>query len=128
MAFYYMIVPPGCFASLYAACALVYAARRQRPFRTGIWKRYHWLFLTHALFFAAAAILGAASPTGPHQANPLASACWDAAFCGSFASCGFWIWRMRGFRWLASSLMVLIQIPTLGALFLAYLAITGFYI
>jgi len=35
---------------------------------------------------------------------------------------------MRGFRWLASSLMVLIQIPTLGALFLAYLAITGFYI
>jgi hypothetical protein len=44
---------------------------------------------------------------------------------GSFASCVFWIWRMNGFRWFAASLMALMEVPVLGALFVAGMSVTG---
>jgi len=44
---------------------------------------------------------------------------------GSLASCGFWIWRMKGFRWYATSLMALAELVTWGALFVAGMSITG---
>jgi hypothetical protein len=49
----FMIVPPICFAFLIAAISLVWAAQKQRPFQTRLWKPHHWLAFTHRLFFAA---------------------------------------------------------------------------
>ena len=36
-----------------------------------------------------------------------------------------WIWRMKGFRWYASSLTGLIELPTFAAMFVAGMSVTG---
>jgi hypothetical protein len=54
----FMIVPPICFAFLVAAISLLWAAQKQRPFQTRLWKPHHWLALSHLLFFAAAIVVG----------------------------------------------------------------------
>jgi hypothetical protein len=32
----------------------------------------------------------------------------------SFASCFWWVWPMRGFRWFWVSLMLLVEVPVFG--------------
>jgi len=128
----FMIVPPCCVAFILAACSFAWAGLKQRPFKTRLWKPYHWLVCTHLLFFAAAIALGVlraanpiADPNLPHNADPAARLYLDAITYGSFASCGFWTWRMKGFRWYAASLMAMAQLITYGALFVAGMSISG---
>lgn len=66
-------------------------------------------------------------PDGPLEATPLASAYSLAILRGyaSLASCGFWIWGMKGFRWYATSLMALAERVTCSALFVAGMSVTG---
>jgi hypothetical protein len=133
-AFEFMIVPPICFAFLVAAINFVWAAQKQRPFQTRMWKPYHWLAITHLLFFAAAIVVGVlgqnpmTNPTITHSADKTARLYLDVVTYGSLASCGFWIWRMKGFRWYATSLMALAELITWGALFVAGMSITGDWI
>ncbi len=100
-------------ASVIAAFSLFSAGLNQRPFKTRLWKPHHWLVLTHLLFFAAAIGIGAlwenpiANPGIPHHADPVARFYLDVVTYGSLVSCAFWIWRMKGFRWYAASLMAL---------------------
>jgi hypothetical protein len=114
-----------------AAITLVWARWKQRPFRKRLWKPYHWLVITHLLFFPAAIALGViganpvTNPTIPHHGNATAWVCQDLLYYGSLASCAFWIWRTKGFRWYASSLMGLLELPTLGALAIAGMSIAG---
>jgi len=130
----FMIVPPICFAFLFGAISLVWAAQKQRPFHTRMWKPHHWLALTHLLFFAAAIIVGVlgqnpvTNPTIIHSADKTAELFLDVVTYGSLASCVFWIWRMKGFRWYATSLMALAELVTWGALFVAGMSITGDWI
>jgi hypothetical protein len=73
-------------------------------------------------------VLGAnpvTNPTIPHSADKTAKVYLDAVTYGSLASCEFWIWRMKGFRWYATSLMALVELITWGALFVAGMSITG---
>jgi hypothetical protein len=109
--------------------SIVWAGIKQRPFRARLWQPHHWLVLTHLLFFAAAVALGVLcandNRTAPDHSGRLANLCLGALFYGSFGSCAFWIWRMKGFRWFASSLMALIELPTFGAVFVAGMSITG---
>lgn len=127
----FMIVPPACFALVFAAISFVWAGQKQRPFQTRLWKPHHWLALTHLLFFAAAIAVGViwanpiTNPTIPHRADPFAKLCLDFVAYGSLVSCAFWIWRMKGFRWYATSLVALVELPTWGALFVAGMAIAG---
>src|SRR5580658_2449244 len=127
----FMLVPPICFGFLLAAVSLVWAAQKQRPFQKRLWKTYHWLAFTHLLFFAAAIVVGVlgqnpvTNPTIAHSAHQAVELCLDAVAYGSLASCGFWIWRMKGFRWYATSLMALAELVTWGALFVAGMSITG---
>jgi hypothetical protein len=103
----FMIVPPICFAFLAAAISLVWAGQKQRPVQTRLWKPHHWLAFTHLLFFAAAIVVGVlgqnpvTNPTIAHSADKTAMFYLDAVTYGSLASCAFWIWRMKGFRWYA---------------------------
>jgi hypothetical protein len=96
-----------------------------------LWKPYHWLVLTQCLFFAAAiavGVLGASpttNPTIPHHPSRTATLWLNVLDYSSLASCAFWIWRMKGFRWYGSSLMGLIELPTFAALFVAGMSITG---
>jgi hypothetical protein len=127
----FMIVPPICFAFVLVAISFVWAAQKQRPFQTRLWKPHHWLALTHLLFFPVAIIVGViggnpvTNPTIPHSASQTAKLYLDVVTYGSLASCGFWIWRMKGFRWYATSLMALAELVTWGALFVAGMSITG---
>ncbi len=99
-----------------------------------MWKPYHWLALTHLLFFAAAIVVGVlgqnpiTNPTITHSADETARLYLDVVTYGSLASCGFWISRMKGFRWYATSLMALAELITWGALFVAGMSITGDWI
>jgi hypothetical protein len=127
----FMIVPPVCFAFALAAISFVWAGQKQRPFQTHRWKSHHWLALTHLLFFAAAIIVGVmganseANPAILHEYDRPAGLWLDAVTLGSLALCVFWIWRMKGFRWYATSLMALAELITLGALFVAGMSISG---
>lgn len=39
----------------------------------------------------------------------------DILMYASFASCAFWVWKMKGFRWFAGSLVTVLELPVLGA-------------
>jgi hypothetical protein len=111
--------------------SLVCAGIKQRPFRTRLWKPYHWLVICHLAFFAAAIVVGVfganpiTNPTIPHPPDPSAERWLDVVTYGSIASCVFWIWRMKGFRWYAASLMVSVEVITWGALFIAGMSVSG---
>ena len=130
-AFETVVFPPFCIAFIFAAASFVLAAVKQRPYKTRLWKPYHWLVVTHLLFFAAAIVVGVLcaypgpNPTVYHHAVASASRYLDAVTYGSLISSGFWIWRMKGFRWYAASLMALAELVTWGALAVAGMSITG---
>jgi hypothetical protein len=129
-----ILLPPFRFSLPLVVVSLIWAGPRQRPFHTRRWKPYHWLALTHLLFFAAAIVVGVlcqnpiTNPGVPHHAGRSASLCLDALSYGSFASCAFWVWRMKGFRWYAGSLMALMELPTFGALFVAGMSVAGHWL
>jgi hypothetical protein len=52
-----------------------------------------------------------ANPTLPHSASQIGETWLPIVTYGSVASCVFWVWRMRGFRWFAASLMLLLEVP-----------------
>jgi hypothetical protein len=126
-----VFLPPLAIAFALAGISFVWAGIKQRPFKTGLWKQYHWLVSSHLLFFVAAIAVAVfyanpiTNPTITHPSNPSGALCLDAVTYGSLASCGFWIWRMKGFRWYATSLMALAEVITYGALFVAGMAVTG---
>ncbi len=126
-----MSLPPLVIALALSGTSLVWAAIKQRPFRTRLWKPYHWFVICHLLFFAAAILVGVlganpmGNPTLPHPPNPSAERWLDVVTYGSIASCGFWIWRMKGFRWYGTSLMVLAETITWSALFIAGMSVSG---
>jgi hypothetical protein len=127
----FLFVPPICFLFGVAAISWVWAAQKQQPFRRGLWKRYHWLMLSHAVFFLAAIALGViwanpnTNPTVPHSVNQMASRSLDLVLYGSIISCLFWIWKAQGFRWYASSFLALAELPIWGAVFVAGMSISG---
>jgi hypothetical protein len=126
-----ILLPPFAVAFAIAAVSFVWAGQKQSPFKRRLWKRHHWLVLTHLLFFAAAIVVGVrwANPITsynlPHQAVPIAKVLLDVLFYGSLASCAFWIWRMKGFRWYATSMMALAEVPVMGALLISAMSIAG---
>ncbi len=130
----FAIGSPFCLLFTIAAIVFVRKGLKQRPFRTGLWKPRHWLILRHLLFFPAAIAVGVlfANPLtghGPaHPANRFAVLCLNTLGYGSLASCAFWIWRMKGFRWFAAGLMILMELPMGGAVFVAGMSVTGDWI
>jgi hypothetical protein len=127
----FMIVPPYCIAFVLAATSFVWATVKQRPLKRRLWKPHYWLVISHLLFFVAAVAVGVlwanpiTNPSVPHLADPSAKRYLDAVTYGSYASCVFWIWRMKGFRWYATSLMAMAELITWGALFVAGMSISG---
>lgn len=127
----FLVVSPLCFAFALAAISLIWAGLKQRPYKTHLWRPYYWLVATHLLFFAAAIGVGvlmanpATNPNISHHAQRSAKLLLDAVTLCSFASCGFWIWRMKGIRWFATSLMALAEVVTWGAFVVAGMSISG---
>ena len=122
--------PPLLLIFAFAAISFLWAALKQRPFHHRLWRPHHWLVFTHGLFFPAAIAVGvlwenSANLSFRHPFVPLANRLLDAVAYGSLISCLFWIWRMKGFRWWAASLMIMAEIVVWGALFVAGMSITG---
>ena len=127
-----MILPPLCILLPLAVVSLVWAWRRQHPIRKRLWRPSDWLVLSHLLFFAATISIGALYPAeGSHYGGPAralhhgADEALNVLFYVSLVSCAFWIWRMKGFRWFAASLMAVLECPIVGALFIAGMSVTG---
>jgi hypothetical protein len=127
----FMLLPPIPLIVVIASGSLACAGIKQTPFRTQAWKTHPWFVFSHLVFFAAAIAVGvhwAVPLTGPPSTrfpNRAGVRYLDAVMYSSFASCVFWIWRMKGFRWFAGSLMVLMEVPVLGALFVGGMSVTG---
>ena len=124
----FLLLPPITALFVGAAVSSVWAGLRQRPFRNLLWKRHHWLVLSHFFFFVAAIVVGllwANDPLSPHPINRAAKLWLDAVTYGSLVSCIVWTWQMKGFRWFAASLLALIEVVTLGAIFVAGMSISG---
>lgn len=130
-AFEFMAIGPLSIVAVVVAVSFVWAALEQRPIRYRLWKPFHWLALSQLLFFPAAIAIGTlwpsltTNPALPHHPNRAAGLWLYVLWYGSLTSGAFWIWRMKGFRWFATSLMALIELPTLGALFVAGMSVTG---
>ena len=124
-----MLVPRVLVLVVLTMISLTLAAIKQRPFERELWKPYHWLVLTHLFFFPAVIAAGViwtnpvtnpTIPTTPLKQEDGSYLLWYA----SLASCAWWVWRMRGFRWFATSLM-LAEVPVFCGLFVAGMSVAG---
>jgi VanZ family protein len=110
----------------------VYSFRR-RQVRTH-WCPAYWLVFTQLLFYPL--IIGVAAGfqgvlRGPDQnphTNPTGDHLLDVLLYTSLATACFWIYRMKGVRWLAVGLVVFQETILYGALFIAGMAISGDWI
>jgi hypothetical protein len=107
---------------------VVFFARRQ-PFRTRLWRPWYWLIFTQMLFFSAMVAVGVLFPAvsgWPHpQGNVTGERLLDGLFYFSLATSAFWLWRMKGLRWLSASLLVLQQVLLVGAGLVAGMSVSG---
>jgi len=115
---------------LAATVSLGIALWRQRPFQNPLWKSSHWLVLTQLLFFPIVICIGVLYPAdGPSylRSTPNSTANSVCGFLGwlSLALAAFWVYRMKGFRWFAVSVVTVLEMILLGAFFVAGMAITG---
>jgi len=127
-----MILPPLCILLPLAIVSLVWAWRRQQPIQRQLWKPVHWVVFSQLSFFAAAIIIGTVYPAegSPYGGSARAvhhgaEAALNAVFYGSLVSCAFWIWYMKGFRWIAASLMTAMECLVVGAFFISGMSVTG---
>jgi hypothetical protein len=126
-----MLIPRVFVVVVLTLISLTLAAIKQRPFERELWKPHHWLVLTHLLFFPAVIAAGVVwanpvtNPTVPHHAIETGRWSLDLLWYASLGSCAWWIWRMRGFRWFATSLMLLAEVPVFCGLFIAGMSIAG---
>jgi len=115
---------------LAATASLAIAFWRQRPFRHPLWRGSHWLVLTQLLFFRIVICLGVLYPAdGPSSLrsipNSTANNVCECLGWLSLALAAFWVYRMKGFRWFAVSVVTVLEMILLGAFFVAGMAITG---
>lgn len=123
-------VPPVLIMAIISFVGVVVAFVRQQPFEKQLWRSCYWLIFTQLLFFPALVAVGvlfpAVSSVRPNlKENVLGHRLLDGLFYLSIATSAFWIWRMRGLRWLAASLVLLQQVILVGAGFVAGMSVSG---
>jgi hypothetical protein len=125
----FLALPPVLLMSGVCIVSVVWAFVRQQPFRTRLWRTSHWLIFTQLLFFPAMVAVGVLFPAvsgwpSPKE-NVMGRRLLDGLFYLSLATSAFWLWRMKGLRWLSASLLVLQQIILVGAGFMAGMSVSG---
>jgi hypothetical protein len=123
-------IPPFEVIFLSAAVSVALAFWKQRPFDNPLWKRSHWLVLTQLLFFPIVICIGALYPADSPsylRSTPRSIANDVCDFLGwlSLALAAFWVYRMKGLRWFAASVVTVLEMILVGAFFVAGMAITG---
>jgi len=127
--FGFLLHIPTFLAIFVLAClSLVLACWKQRPFRSALWKRSDWLVLMQLLYFPVVISLGVLYPaSGPSFYHPESTA---SRVCGvlsgvSLVTAGFWVYRMKGFRWFGFSVVAMLQVILMGAFFVAEMSVSG---
>jgi len=108
--------------------SLALAAWKQRPYQKGLWKSWHWLVLSQLVYFPVVISLGVVYPSsGPSFYHSESNASHVCGFLGwlSLVTGGFWVYRMKGFRWFGFSLVAVLQMILMGAFFVAGMALSG---
>jgi hypothetical protein len=122
-------LPPLLIALSICIVSLIAAFFWQRPFRGKSWHGSYWLVFTQLLFFPATIVVGLLFPANGVMPKPVPSAVgrwWlDALWYLSLAVGCFWVYRMKGLRWFAASLVALQEILLVGAYFVAGMSVTG---
>ena len=123
-------MPPVFLIFLSATVSLYLAFRKQRPFQGPMWKRSHWLVLTQLLFFPIVICIGVLYPADSPsflRSTPrsIANDVCDFLSWLSLALAAFWVYRMKGLRWFAVSVVTVLEMILVGAFFVAGMAITG---
>jgi hypothetical protein len=125
----FFALPPVLVVTGVCIASVVSALVRQQPFRTGRWRSSYWLIFTQLLFFPAIVAVGVMFPavSGPPYPNEnlMGERLLDGLFCLSLATSAFWLWRMKGLRWLSASLLVLQQLVLVAAGFIAGMSVSG---
>jgi hypothetical protein len=124
----FVVFPPFLVCSVVLSIIIAGLCVGLRPIKTRRWKGWYWLVFTQLLFYPAVlAVAALGANTGPpfHQPNKVASVCADILSWTSVALAGFWVWRMKGLRWLAVSLVVLQEVLLFGPFLVAEMAISG---
>jgi hypothetical protein len=99
-----------------------------------LWRNSYWLVLTQLLFYPLITAVGAgftADPRTPLQAlhsNKTGEHLLNILAVTSLVTACFWIYWMKGVRWLALSLVLFQEIVLLGAMFVAGMAVSGDWI
>ncbi len=98
------------------------------------WRRSYWLVSIQLLFYPLAIAIGSAfqakvhPPTEPLNPNRLGEHLLDALTIASLIGAVFWVYYMKGLRWLAVSLVILQETIICGALFVAGMSVSGDWI
>jgi ABC-type uncharacterized transport system fused permease/ATPase subunit len=124
------VIPRILIIVLIATISLALACWTQRPFQNPLWKNSYWFVLTQLLFFPIVISIGVLYPAnGPSYLHPTTNSVANnvCGFLGllSLALAAFWVYRMKGFRWFAVSLVTILEMILFGAFFVAGMAITG---
>jgi hypothetical protein len=128
MAAEFVVFPPCLIVFALLVVNLAFAYIKQQPFRKGLWRGSFWLVFTQILFYPAViliAVLGGVNFMPGNRPNTVASLFVDVLSWASLALAIFWVWRMKGLRWVAFSLVALQEFLFCGALFTAGMAISG---
>jgi hypothetical protein len=125
----FLAVPPVLLLAAVCFVGVVVAFVRQQPFRRQLWRTSHWLIFTQMVFFPAMVAVGALFPAvsvrPDLKENIMGHRLLDGLFYFSLATSAFWVWRMRGLRWLAASLLLLQQVMLIAAGFVAGMSVSG---
>ena len=123
------MLPPLLIVGLASLASLLLSLRSNKV--KSCWRTSYWLVFTQLLFFPLVIAVGAlfpaarTSPFGRPMSNPFGYHCLDALTLLSLGMALFWVYHLKGLRWLAISLVVLEEVVIYGALFIAGMSVSG---
>jgi len=127
-------LPPILIAGL-VALVIIFVFYLFRRRQVGLhWRPVYWFVFTQLLFYPL--IIGVAAGfqgvlRGPEQnprTNPFGDHLLQTLLYASLVTGSFWIYRMKGLRWLALGLVVFQETILCGGLFIAGMAVSGDWI
>jgi len=126
-------VPPMRTAGLISLGSVIAASLFQGPGLRVNWRRSYSLVFTQLIFYplviATAVVLRAnlSLPIHPEQ-HRFEQHVLDCLAIASVLTGCFWVYRLRGLRWLAVSLVLVQEVVMFGGLVIAGMAVTGDWI
>src|ERR1700682_2420571 len=125
----FLLVPPFCFATIGIVVSLVAAIKKQKPFSSSEVRRDTLrIVAAQALIFivtVSIAVVGYVDWTNYHGPNERALNLEKALGAASIVLSIYWVIRIKGYRWYATSLSLLQLLVLAGANFVSGMSLTG---